>query len=87
MGDLVAGRGIDDMVCAKRRPRGTNTGKRSAPLGMRWPIERTNSWLANYGHLRRSTDLRIIHRLAQIALTVAVLLTAKLIDWRNRWTH
>jgi hypothetical protein len=54
---------------------------------MRWPIERTNSWLANYGQLRRSTDLRIIHRLAQIALTVAVLLTAKLIDWRKKWEH
>jgi hypothetical protein len=47
---------------------------------MRWPIERTNSRLANYGQLRRSTDLRIIHRRAQIALTIAVLLTAKLID-------
>jgi hypothetical protein len=85
MRDLVAGSGIDDLICAERRPTGTATAKRSAPLGMRWPIERTNSWLANYGQLRRSTDLCIIHRLAQVALTVAVLLTAKLIDWRNRW--
>lgn len=84
--DLVAASGIDDLICAKRRPAGAAPTKRSVPLGMRWPIERTNSWLANYGQLRRNTDRHTIHRLAQIALTVTVLLTAKLIDWRNRWT-
>lgn len=84
--DLVAACGIDDLICAKLRAPGAATAKRSVPLGMRWPIERTNSWLANYGQLRRNTDLRTIHRMAQIALTIAVLLTAKLIDWRNRWT-
>jgi hypothetical protein len=26
------------------------------------------------------------HRLAQLALTIALLITAKLIDWRNRWS-
>ncbi len=78
--DLVAACGIDDLICAKRRTAGAAPTKRSVPLGMRWPIERTNSWLANYGQLRRNTDRRTIHRLAQIALTVAVLLTA----WRNR---
>ena len=26
------------------------------PLGLRWPVERTNSWLSNYGQLRRNTD-------------------------------
>ncbi len=81
--DLVAACGIDDLICAKRRPAGSTPAKQSVPLGMRWPIERTNSWLANYGQLRRNTDRRTTHRLA---LTVAVLLTAKLIDWRNRWT-
>jgi len=53
---------------------------------MRWPIERTNSWLSNFGQLRRNTDRFVIHRLAQLALAIALLLTAKLIDWRNRWT-
>ena len=76
MHDLVASCGIDDLICAQRRPAGTATTKLSIPLGMRWPIERTNSWLANYSQPRRSTDLRIIHRRAQIALTIAVLLTA-----------
>jgi transposase len=83
---LVAGLGIDDLICSKVRPAGTATGKKLVPLGMRWPIERTNSWLSNFGQLRRNTDRKIGHRLAQLALAVALLLTAKLIDWRNRWS-
>ena len=59
-----------------------------APIqaGRRWPVERTNSWLSNYGQMRRNTDRCTRHRLAQLALAVALILTAKLIDWRNRWT-
>jgi hypothetical protein len=53
---------------------------------LRWPIERTNSWLSNFGQLRRNTDRRIVHRLAQLALAITILLTAKLIDWRDRRT-
>ena len=76
-----------ELVCSKARPRGTAHGtKKIVPLGMRWPIERTNSWLSNFGQLRRNTDRRTAHRLAQLALAVALLLTAKLIDWRNRWS-
>ena len=55
-------------------------------MGMRWPVERTNSWLSNFGQLRRNTDRKVVHRLAQFALAVAFLLAAKLIDWRNRWS-
>ncbi len=36
--------------------------------------------------LRRNTDRKVIHRLAQFALAVVCILTAKLIDWRNRWS-
>jgi transposase len=82
---LIADAGIDDLICARKRPAGTATGRLVVPLGMRWPIERTNSWLSNYGQLRRNTDRRTDHRLAQLALAIALLLTAKLIDWRNRW--
>jgi hypothetical protein len=82
---LVAEVGIDDLVCSKRRTPGTADGKKLVPLGMRWPIERTNSWLSNFGQLRRNTDRRTAHRLAQLALAVVLLITAKLIDWRNRW--
>jgi transposase len=77
---------IGDVICGKRRPAGTATSPLPIPLGMRWPIERTNSWLSNYGQLRRNTDRTIIHRLAQFALAVTLIITAKLIDWRNRWS-
>jgi transposase len=83
---VVAAHGVDDLVCSKVRARGAATVKTLVPLGMRWPIERTNSWLSNFGQLRRNTDRRIVHRLAQLSLAVALLITAKLIDWRNRWS-
>ena len=78
--------GIDDLNCAKKRRPGTAHTKRAVPLGERWPIERTNSWLTNYGQLRRNTDRRPHHRLAQLALAITLLITAKLIDWRNKYT-
>ena len=81
----AADRGIDDVICARRRPRGTAQHKTTTPLGMRWPVERTNSWLSNFGQLRRNTDRHPQHRLAQLALAIVLLITAKLIDWRNRW--
>lgn len=55
-------------------------------MGLRAPVERTNSWFSNFGQLRRNTDRKLVHRLAQFALAVAFLLTANLIDWRNRWS-
>ena len=81
---LIANVSVDDLACAKRRAPGTATTITRVPLGMRWPIERTNSWLSNFGQLRCNTDRRLIHRLAQLAL--ALLIVAKLIDWRNRWS-
>jgi hypothetical protein len=30
-------------------------------MGLRWPVERTNSWLSNYGALRRDTDRMTKH--------------------------
>lgn len=78
-------RGLDDAVIAKKRKRGSKEPKKNQPMGLRWPVERTNSWLSNFGQLRRNTDRRTVHRLAQLALAIAFLVTAKLIDWRNRW--
>jgi transposase len=78
-------REVTDAVIAKKRKRGSREPKRNQPMGLRWPVERTNSWLSNFGQLRRNTDRRTIHRLAQFALAVTFILTAKLIDWRNRW--
>jgi transposase len=84
--ERLADRGIDDAVIAKKRKRGASDKKTNLPMGLRWPVERTNSWLSNFGQLRRNTDRKVVHRLAQFALAVALLLTAKLIDWRNRWS-
>ena len=81
----VSASGIEDLVCSRVRPAGRGKLKKLLPLGMRWPVERTNSWLSNFGQLRRNTDRRASHRLAQLALAVALLLAAKLIDWRDRW--
>lgn len=82
----LAERGIDDAIIAKKRKRGSTGPKKNQPMGLRWPVERTNSWLSNFGQLRRNTDRKTIHRLAQLALAIVFLLTAKLIDWRNRWS-
>ena len=78
--------GLDDIICARRRPRGTATHKTTTPLGLRWPVERTNSSLSNFGQLRRNTDRYPHHRLAQLALAIVLLICIKLIDWRNRWS-
>lgn len=82
----LADRDIDDAVIAKKRTRESTEPKKNQPMGLRWPVERTNSWLSNFGQLRRNTDRKPAHRLAQFALAVAFLLTAKLIDWRKRWS-
>ncbi len=79
-------RHLDDAIIATKRKRGSTEVKKNQPMGLRWPVERTNSWLSNFGQLRRNTDRNPVHRLAQFALAVVFLLTAKLIDWRNRWS-
>jgi transposase len=76
---------IDDAVIAKKRKRGSTGPTPRQPMGLRWQVERTNSWLTNFGGLRRNNDRKTEHRLAQLALAIAFIITAKLIDWRNRW--
>jgi hypothetical protein len=49
-------RGLSDVVCAKKRPAGKGKRPVKVPLGLRWPVERTNSGLSNFGQLRRNTD-------------------------------
>ena len=53
----LAERDITDAMIAKKRKRGSATGTKHQPMGLRWPVERTNSWLSNYGQMRRNTDL------------------------------
>ena len=78
-------RGIDDAVIAKKRSKGSSEGPKHQPMGLRWPVERTNSWLSNFGQLRRNTDRFNTHRLAQFALAVALIITVKLVKWAKRW--
>jgi len=78
----VAEIGIAEIVVPTVRPpdrRRPRTPVR-VPLGRRWPVERTNSWLSNYGQLRRNTDRKVAHRQAQLAFVIAILLIAKLLD-------
>jgi transposase len=58
--------------------------KEPLTLGLRWPVERTNSWFSNFGQLRRNTDRFSKQRLGQIALAVALILTVKLVKWAKR---
>ncbi|MFH1330547.1 MAG: IS5 family transposase [Actinomycetota bacterium] len=82
----LAGLGLDDVNIARRRPRGSGQQKMPMRLGLRWIVESTNSWLSNYGQLRRNTDRRTRHRHAALCLVAALLITARLIDWRDRWS-
>lgn len=82
----VAQAGIDDLVCARKRAKGgTKRTSTTLPLGLRWPVERTNSWLSNFGGLRRNTDRFVSHRIAQLALAIVLVLTVKLVKWAKRW--
>lgn len=67
---------------SRKKPRGASDWVPPAPMfpGRRWQVERTNSWISNYGQMRRNTDRREEHRHAQLALVVTILIIAKLID-------
>ena len=61
--------------------------KRPLLLGLRWTVERTNSWLSNHGQLQRNIDRCSVHRLAQLALAIVLIITAEVIDWHDRWNR
>lgn len=80
--------GVHDVVRApKRKPVDTPQPPTAVPLGMRWTVERTNSWLSNFGQLRRSTDRNPKARLGQLALAIAAILTVKLHKWADKWNR
>lgn len=68
----------------KRRKNRTRATPR-IPLGRRWKVERANSWLSNFGQLRRSTDRKSIHREAALDLAVSLLITVKLVKHHKRY--
>ena len=59
---------------------------RRSSAGLRWIVEATNSWLSNYGQLRRSTDRKTCHRHAALCLATTVLIIGKLLTWRDRYS-
>ena len=84
--------GLTDVICAKKKRKGAPktkktkkppnreaTTKKTHTLGLRWPVERTNSWFSNFGQLRRNTDRFSPQRLGQIALAITLILTVKLV--------
>ena len=77
--DKVAAYGIDHFVAPPRGKR--NTGRtKLVGMGERWIVEACNSWLRNYGQLRRNTDRSSIHRNAALNLAIALFII-------NRLTH
>jgi transposase len=79
--------GIDAHIAHRAKPKiGRKARRRPSnpePLGRRWRVERTNSWLSNFGQLRRSTDRHIIHREAALDLAVTFTLATKLVKWHQ----
>ena len=81
----LAALGIDDVDIQRRGTKQQGTNK-PITLGLRWIVESTNSWLSNYGQLRRSTDRRSAHRHAALCLATTVLIVGKLLTYRDRWS-
>ena len=82
--DRLAALGLHD-VCIQRRGAKTPKARQPVHLKMRWIVESTNSWLSNYGQLRRNTDRRSAHRHAALCLATSVLIASKLLNHRDRW--
>ena len=82
---LLTDAGLPDHVIQRRREPGDDRPK-SITLGLRWIVEATNSWLSNYGQLRRSTDRKTCHRHAALCLATTVLIIGKLLTWRDRYS-
>lgn len=53
--------GLADHVIQRRKRTGDSTPQ-PLRLGLRWIVEAANSWLTNYGQLRRNTDRKTCHR-------------------------
>lgn len=79
-------RGLDNLDIQKRGTKPPPGTPHRLTLGLRWIVEATNTWWSNYGQLRRNTDRRQHHRHAALCLATTILITGRLIDYRNRWS-
>jgi transposase len=84
--ERLAGYNLTELEIQKRGTKPPPGTPHRLTLGLRWIVEALNSWWSNYGQLRRSTDRNMVHRYAAISLATTVLMTARLIDYRDRWS-
>ncbi len=84
--DRLARRGLTEVDIQRRGTKPPPGTPHRLTLGLRWIVESANSWLSNYGQLRRSTDRKTIHRHTALTLATIVLMTCRLIDYRDRWS-
>jgi transposase len=75
---------VDHVIQRRRGP--DDPGPKTLRLGLRWIVEAANSWLSNYGQLRRNTDRKTRHRHAALCLATTVLIVGKLLIYRDRWS-
>jgi transposase len=81
----LASYGLTELDIQKRGTKPPPGTPHRITLGLRWIVEALNSWWTNYGQIRRSTDRNDIHRLTALSLATTVLMTCRLIDYRNKW--
>jgi transposase len=84
--ERLAGYGLTELDIQKRGTKPPPGAAHRLTLGLRWIVEATNSWWSNYGQLRRSTDRKHSHRIAAINLASTVIIIARLINYRDRWS-
>ncbi len=84
--ERLASYGIVELDIQRRGTKPAPGEPHRLTLGLRWIVEAANSWWTNYGQLRRSTDRTNHHRHAALCLATTILITGRLIDYRNRWS-
>jgi transposase len=82
----LAALGLDEVDIQRRGTKVPGVKKQPLTLGLRWIVEATNSWLSNYGQLRRNTDRRARHRHAALCLATTILIVGKLLAYGDRWS-
>ncbi len=79
-------RGLHELDIQKRGTKPPPGQPHRLTLGLRRVVEATNTWWSNYGQLRRNTDRRTRHRHAALQLAATVIITGRLLDYRDRWS-
>lgn len=82
----LAALGLHDVEIQRRGTKVPGVKHQPLSLGLRWIVEATNSWLSNYGQLRRNTDRRPRHRHAALCFATTILIIGKLLTYRDRWS-